>query len=126
MGSEIHSQNIRVYFFPFMAHGHILPTVDMARLFASRGLTSTIVTTPLNAPNFSRTVERTQVQGARIEVRTIKFPSLKAGLPEGCENLDSAKSKVRNPIICSCLINHSHYFVDTIFSSFFMILDHRR
>ncbi|OWM83710.1 hypothetical protein CDL15_Pgr004140 [Punica granatum] len=89
MGIETHNQQrIHTYFFPFMAHGHMLPIVDMANLFASRGQHTTIVTTPLNAPEFSHTIQRTQVCGTKIDVKTIKFPSVEAGLPEGCENLD--------------------------------------
>ncbi|CAN0846375.1 UDP-glycosyltransferase 73B4 [Linum grandiflorum] len=47
-----------------MAQGHMIPIVDMARLFSRRGVKSTIITTPLNA----------------------------AGLPEGCENVNAIKS----------------------------------
>ncbi|CAI9766341.1 unnamed protein product [Fraxinus pennsylvanica] len=38
---------------PLMAPGHIIPMIDMAKLFAERGIIVTIVTTPLNAIRFS-------------------------------------------------------------------------
>ncbi|KAJ6692495.1 GLYCOSYLTRANSFERASE [Salix purpurea] len=75
-----------------MAHGHMIPTVDMARLFARRGVKATIVSTPLNAPLFSKTIERDGQLGLDISIHTIKFPSVEAGLPEGCENLSSLTS----------------------------------
>ncbi|XP_029130763.1 scopoletin glucosyltransferase [Cajanus cajan] len=79
---------LHVLFFPFPANGHIIPCVDLARVFASRGVKSTIVTTPLNVPLIARTVGK-----ASIQIRTLKFPSPEeTGLPEGCENSDSALS----------------------------------
>ncbi|CAM8901357.1 unnamed protein product [Rhodiola kirilowii] len=53
MGSD--SRPLRVFFFPFMAHGHLIPMVDIARLFSSQGVHSTIITTPLNANYISKT-----------------------------------------------------------------------
>ncbi|KAF2321088.1 hypothetical protein GH714_033779 [Hevea brasiliensis] len=72
-----------------MAHGHMIPTVDMAKLFASRGLKTTIITTPLNSLLFSKTIERNKNFGINVDLRILKFPSVEAGLPEGCENVDS-------------------------------------
>ncbi|KAJ6896387.1 hypothetical protein NC651_022557 [Populus alba x Populus x berolinensis] len=59
----------------------------MARLFARRGVKATIVSTPLNAPLCSKTIERDRQLGLDISIHIIKFPSAEAGLPEGCENL---------------------------------------
>ncbi|KAH8519691.1 hypothetical protein H0E87_001210 [Populus deltoides] len=72
-----------------MAPGHMIPIVDMARLFARRGVKATIISTPLNAPFFSKAIERDGQLGHDISIRIIKFPSAEAGLPEGCENLSS-------------------------------------
>ncbi|CAK7329915.1 unnamed protein product [Dovyalis caffra] len=80
---------VHIFFFPFMAHGHMIPTVDMAKLFASRGLKTTIITTPLNAPFFSKTIQKTKDLGFDINIQTIKFPAAEAGLPDGCENTDA-------------------------------------
>ncbi|CAI0459337.1 unnamed protein product [Linum tenue] len=71
-----------------MAHGHLIPAVDMAKLFASRGVKTTIVTTPLNAPLFSRTTRKHSSGRAEILTRTLDFPASRVGLPDGCENLD--------------------------------------
>ncbi|XP_061958435.1 scopoletin glucosyltransferase-like [Populus nigra] len=87
MGSLGHQ--LHIFFFPFLAHGHMIPTVDMAKLFASRGVKTTIITTPLNAPLFSKTIQKTKDLGFDIDIQTIKFPAAEAGLPEGCENTDA-------------------------------------
>ncbi|XP_002518722.4 uncharacterized protein LOC8288161 [Ricinus communis] len=78
---------LHIFFFPFMAHGHIIPTIDMAKLFASRGVKSTVITTPLNAKTISKTIQRTKNSGFDIDIRILEFPA-EAGLPEGCENMD--------------------------------------
>ncbi|BBH09607.1 UDP-glycosyltransferase 73B4 [Prunus dulcis] len=89
------SQNreLHVFLFPFMAHGHMIPVSDMAKLFAAQGVKTTIITTTLNAPTFSKATRSRKTNsggcGIEIEIKTIKFPSQEAGLPEGCENLDS-------------------------------------
>lgn len=70
----------------------MIPTIDMARLFASRGVKATIITTPLNAPLFSKTIERDRQLGFEINIRIIRFPGVEAGLPQGCENQSSITS----------------------------------
>lgn len=90
MGGE--ENQVHIFFFPFMAHGHMIPTIDMAKLFASRGVKATIVTTPLNEPLVSRTIQRSKDLGFDINIKTIKFPAVEVGLPEGCENADSITS----------------------------------
>ncbi|CAK7329925.1 unnamed protein product [Dovyalis caffra] len=75
-----------------MAHGHLIPIIDMARLFARRGVKATIVSTPLNAALCSKTIERDRQLGLDISIQIIKFPSAEAGLPEGCENISAITS----------------------------------
>ncbi|KAJ6347174.1 hypothetical protein OIU76_003799 [Salix suchowensis] len=84
LGRQLH-----IFFFPFLAHGHMIPSVDMAKLFASRGVKTTIITTPLNVPFFSKTIQKTKDSGFDIDIQTIEFPAAEAGLPEGCENTDA-------------------------------------
>ncbi|KAM4098682.1 hypothetical protein ACJW30_07G096800 [Castanea mollissima] len=83
---------LHIFFFPFMAQGHMIPTVDMAKPFAVRGVKATVVTTPCNAPLVSKTVERTRTLGLNIDIQIVKFPTVEASLPEGCENVDSVSS----------------------------------
>ncbi|PQQ08346.1 UDP-glucose flavonoid 3-O-glucosyltransferase 7 [Prunus yedoensis var. nudiflora] len=68
-----------------MAPGHMKPTIAMAKLFASRGIKTTIISTPQNVAFFSKTIERSKDSGFEIGVLLLKFPSVKVGLPGGCK-----------------------------------------
>ncbi|KAM3220054.1 scopoletin glucosyltransferase [Capsicum annuum] len=83
---------LHIFFFPMMAHGHIIPTLDMAKLFVSRGAKATIITTPLNLPIFTQAIEKIKHLGFEINVKAIRFPAVEAGLPEGCERMDQLTS----------------------------------
>ncbi|KAH7511312.1 hypothetical protein FEM48_ZijujUnG0025700 [Ziziphus jujuba var. spinosa] len=78
-----------ILFFPFMAHGHMIPTIEIAKIFASRGCRATIISTPANAPNIVKSIERSRQLDLEIGVVLIKFPSKEVGLPEGYENINS-------------------------------------
>ncbi|CAL1398712.1 unnamed protein product [Linum trigynum] len=82
---------LHIVFLPFMAQGHMIPITDMARLFARRGVKSTIITTPLNASLFSGKIRRDAQLGLPIETHIIEFPCAEAGLPD-CENVNAIKS----------------------------------
>ncbi|KAG6677860.1 hypothetical protein I3842_14G048400 [Carya illinoinensis] len=90
MGST--SRQLHVFLFPFMAPGHMIPMLDMAKLFTTRGVKATIITTPLNVPIVAKAIERTKTRGngvVKIDIQTIEFPAVEAGRPEGCEATDS-------------------------------------
>ncbi|KAF4371906.1 hypothetical protein G4B88_016969 [Cannabis sativa] len=75
------------------AQGHTMPTMDMAKLFASRGLKATIVTTSYYAQNFSKTIKKSRAfLGTQVEVLTIKIPCSDVGLPEGIESVHMVSS----------------------------------
>ncbi|KAM2569014.1 hypothetical protein TB2_009174 [Malus domestica] len=74
--------------FPFMAQGHMIPMIDIARLLAQRGIIITIVTTQHNAARFQNVLTRAVQSGLQMRVALLEFPCEKAGLPAGCENLD--------------------------------------
>ncbi|CAK8543947.1 unnamed protein product [Lathyrus sativus] len=74
--------------FPFMAQGHIIPMIDIAKLLAQHGAIVTIFTTPKNALRFSSVLSRAVSSGLQINLVTLHFPSKQAGIPDGCENFD--------------------------------------
>ncbi|XP_010505226.1 PREDICTED: UDP-glycosyltransferase 73C3-like [Camelina sativa] len=78
--------------FPFMAPGHMIPMIDIARLLAQRGVTITIVTTPHNTARFKNVLSRAIESGLPINIVHVKFPYQEAGVPEGKENIDSLDS----------------------------------
>ncbi|XP_020590913.1 scopoletin glucosyltransferase-like [Phalaenopsis equestris] len=81
--------NLHMLFFPYMAQGHMLPMVDIAKLFAARGVYVSIVTTPANATLIRPTIHRSNFP---ITLHLLTFPSAAVGLPEGCENRSSLPS----------------------------------
>nr|AYR16625.1 UDP-glucosyltransferase UGT73BB1 [Polygala tenuifolia] len=81
---DSHDSQLHISFFPFMGPGHMLPTIDIAKLFAFRGLKVTIITTPSNAAVDS-TLQKTKELGFEIKLLFIKFPYAELGLPEGCD-----------------------------------------
>ncbi|KAH7658733.1 UDP-glucuronosyl/UDP-glucosyltransferase protein [Dioscorea alata] len=82
------TQDLHILFFPYMAPGHMPPMINMAKLFANRGVRTTILTTPGNT-----SIVKPIISNSPVELALIPFPSAAAsGLPEGCENLSSIPS----------------------------------
>ncbi|KAJ9184370.1 hypothetical protein P3X46_004102 [Hevea brasiliensis] len=90
MDSESHQ--LHFLLFPFMAQGHMIPMMDIARLLAHHGMIVTVITTPLNAKRFTPTLSRAVESGLRIQFIELQFPGEEAGLPKDCENLDMLPS----------------------------------
>ncbi|XP_062003833.1 UDP-glycosyltransferase 73D1-like [Rosa rugosa] len=79
---------------PLMAQGHMIPMIDMARLFAERGVMVSLVTTPYNASRFESCISRARDQsGLPISIVKIPFPCQEVGLPMGSESLDTLPSR---------------------------------
>ncbi|PIA58860.1 hypothetical protein AQUCO_00400009v1 [Aquilegia coerulea] len=70
-----------IVIFPFMAQGHTLPLLDLSKVFARKGLTVNIVTTPYNALAISKCIKTY----TNIHIIEIPFPST-PDIPNGCEN----------------------------------------
>ena len=85
MSSET-TNRIHIFIFPFMSRGHMIPALDLAKLFASRGCKTSIISTHANAPHFHKEIEKSVNSGLEIQVLLIKFPAKEVGLPEGCES----------------------------------------
>ncbi|KAL5167474.1 UDP-glycosyltransferase 73C3 [Glycine soja] len=84
--------HLHFVFIPLMAPGHLLPMVDMAKLLARHKVKVSIVTTPLNCIQFQASVDREIQSGSPIQILHVQFPCAEAGLPEGCESLDTLPS----------------------------------
>ncbi|KAK1282105.1 UDP-glycosyltransferase 73C5 [Acorus calamus] len=63
--------------------------VDMARLFAQRGIYVSFITTPLNASRVRPAIDRaSRCSSLPIRLVELRFPCAELGLPEGSENVD--------------------------------------
>lgn len=88
MASSLSEQYPNTVLIPFMAPGHTIPMIDMAKLLAKRGLHVTIILTHLDATRFTPQINRAAHSGLSIRLLTIPFPCQEAGLPPGCESVD--------------------------------------
>ncbi|XP_073147785.1 scopoletin glucosyltransferase-like [Henckelia pumila] len=75
---------LHLFFLPFMAHGHMIPMLDMAKLFTSRGVKTTMISTLA----FSDPIKKAQESGIDIGLIIITLPNQESGLPEYIQRLD--------------------------------------
>ncbi|PRQ43690.1 putative hexosyltransferase [Rosa chinensis] len=79
---------------PLMAQGHMIPMIDIARLFAEPGVIVSLVTTPYKASRFESCISRARDQsGLPISIVKISFSCQEVGLPMGSESLDTLLSR---------------------------------
>ncbi|OIW11313.1 hypothetical protein TanjilG_20462 [Lupinus angustifolius] len=88
------SQTPQIHFvlFPFIAQGHMIPMVDIAKILVQQNVVVTLVTTPHNATRFKSTLASYIESGFQLRLVEVPFPFEEAGLPKGCENLDMLPS----------------------------------
>ncbi|XP_073127914.1 scopoletin glucosyltransferase-like [Henckelia pumila] len=79
---------LQVFFFPLLAQGHMIPSLEMAKLFTSRGVKATIISTPF----FAEPIKETQESGIDIGLKIIEFPPPESELPEHVVSLDLANT----------------------------------
>ncbi|KAM1781261.1 hypothetical protein ACFX11_039865 [Malus domestica] len=81
METKSHKQ-LHIFFFSYMVQGHLIPLINIARLFASRGVKSTLIAPLSMHISFPR-----QSKAARNwALNVIKFSTEEVGLPQGCKN----------------------------------------
>ncbi|KAJ1418908.1 UDP-glycosyltransferase family, conserved site [Sesbania bispinosa] len=90
MASQSH--HLHFLLVPLMSQSHLIPFTEMAKLLAANGVTVTIVLTPLNAARFNKVIDQAKALNLKIQFQVLPFPCLEAGLPEGCENMDTIPS----------------------------------
>ncbi|KAL9233377.1 hypothetical protein vseg_008389 [Gypsophila vaccaria] len=79
------NKKVRIFFFPFLAAGHLLPMIGVARAFASHpDAQVTIIATPKNVQLFQEAIDCDREIGHDIGFHTIELPN-KADLG-GVEN----------------------------------------
>ncbi|KAK7245040.1 hypothetical protein RIF29_39870 [Crotalaria pallida] len=87
MASQLHFLLV-----PFMSQSHLIPFTHLAKLLASHGASAVVILTPLNAARYNMVIDQANASNLKIQFHIIPFPCLQAGLPEGCENLDTLPS----------------------------------
>ncbi|GAU50031.1 hypothetical protein TSUD_240240 [Trifolium subterraneum] len=85
------ANSLKLIFLPFISTSHIIPMVDMARLFAIHGgVDITIITTVGNIGIFQNSIDRDfSTHGHSIKTHILEFPAKIVGLPVGIENLNA-------------------------------------
>ncbi|XP_008800734.2 scopoletin glucosyltransferase-like [Phoenix dactylifera] len=98
---DLASEELHILFFPLLTPGHMIPMVDMAKLFAARGVRATVLTTPANAAAVHSTINRADDSlRHRITVALLHFPSSAA---VDCENMSCLPTQVARQNFLGCL-----------------------
>jgi UDP-glucosyl transferase 73C len=96
MASQSNQQHFLLV--PFMSQSHLIPFIEMAKLFALNGVIVTVVLTPLNAERFNMVIDQAKALNLKIHFQLLPFPCVEAGLPKGCENMDALPSPKYQPL----------------------------
>lgn len=89
---------LSVVMFPWLAHGHITPFLELAKILATHGLKIFFVSTPLNIKRIKPRV--LDAQG--IELVELGMPSVE-GLPPGVESSADVVKRAEAPLILPLL-----------------------
>ncbi|KAK7280559.1 hypothetical protein RJT34_25623 [Clitoria ternatea] len=93
MDSFPRTQMLKAIFLPFVSTSHLIPLVDIARIFAVHGgVEVTIIATTANAIIFQSSIDRDANRGHSIRTHVVKFPQV-PGLPQGMESINSSTPK---------------------------------
>ncbi|GJT70241.1 UDP-glycosyltransferase 90A1-like protein [Tanacetum coccineum] len=87
MADNTSPSSLHVVLFPFMAKGHTIPILQLARLLLRRNATVTIFTTPANYPYIS-----TSLSDTSTSIISLPFPKNIPGVPPGVESMDTLPS----------------------------------
>ncbi|XP_057829516.2 anthocyanidin-3-O-glucoside rhamnosyltransferase isoform X2 [Cryptomeria japonica] len=98
MGEE-KQRELRVVMFPWLAHGHITPFVELAKSLATHGLKIFFVSTPLNI----KRIEPQICDAPDIDLVELAMPTVK-GLPPGVECSVDVVKRAEAPLLVPLLI----------------------
>ena len=66
LSHEAETNNLMVNFLPFLSTSHIIPMVDMARVFSMQAVDVTVITTTGNPSIFQMSIDRDFNRGRSI------------------------------------------------------------
>lgn len=99
------ASSLHVLLFPFMAKGHTIPILQLARLFLRRNATVTLFTTPSNHPYVSASLADTPTT-----IISLPFPQNIPGVPAGVESTDKLPSiSLFLPFVSSTKLIKPHF-----------------
>ncbi|OVA15980.1 UDP-glucuronosyl/UDP-glucosyltransferase [Macleaya cordata] len=92
--SDQYPHQLHIFVLPFLAPGHMIPMIDIARIIAvtDHSVKVTIITTTHNALLFKNSIDADINAGHNINLHILQFPSAQVGLPEGIENFNAVTS----------------------------------
>ncbi|XP_047307521.1 UDP-glycosyltransferase 73D1-like [Impatiens glandulifera] len=101
-------EHLHFVLIPMMSQSYLIPIIDFAKLLSKSNLTISIITTPITAHRYQPTIDHARSSGHKIQLIPLPFPSKEAGLPEGCESMDSLTSLdlVRNFFIATYMLQN--------------------
>ncbi|XP_047309722.1 UDP-glycosyltransferase 73C4-like [Impatiens glandulifera] len=73
---------------PLPCPGHFIPAIDMAKLFASRGISTTVFLVPSIANRYGNTITKEANSNLPITFIHPYFPSVESGLPKNSDTVD--------------------------------------
>ncbi|XP_057829486.2 anthocyanidin-3-O-glucoside rhamnosyltransferase isoform X2 [Cryptomeria japonica] len=97
--AEENQRELRVVMFPWLAHGHIAPFVQLAKSLATHGLKIFFVSTPLNI----RRIRPQMLDAPGIDLVELAMPSVE-GLPAGVESTADVGKRGEAPVLIPLLI----------------------
>ncbi|KAK7343355.1 hypothetical protein VNO77_12025 [Canavalia gladiata] len=97
-GVDGEAEMLKAIFLPFISPSHLIPVIEIGRIFAMQGVDVTIITTPANAAVFQSSIDRDSNRGHSIRTHVVKFPQID-GLPEGMESINASTPKDMAPKI---------------------------
>ena len=78
--ASVGAAKLNALFLTYFAPSHMIPLVNVARLFAAQGVKVTILTSKYNAVLFQSSIDHATGLGHDISVHNLKLPSAELGI----------------------------------------------